>query len=129
LRPLRSGAAGHQTQQTIPNNLPRDMTSFVGRDTEIGEVAGLLTGARIVTLTGPGGIGKTRLALRVAGEVLPVYPDGVWLVELASISDPGLVARTVAEVLGVREDGGSSPLDALALWLERRRTLIVLDNC
>src|SRR5437867_4408786 len=78
---------------TVPNNLPAQLSSFVGREREIAEVRRLLGATRLLTLTGPGGVGKTRLALRAAEEALAAYPDGVWLVELAALADPALVPQ------------------------------------
>lgn len=90
----------------LPNNLPQQITSFIGRDKEIAEVKTLLSKTRLLTLTGSGGTGKTRLSLQVAADVLENYPDGVWLVELAPLTDPSLVPQTLADVLGVREVSG-----------------------
>jgi hypothetical protein len=86
-----------------PNNLPVQLTSFIGRDRELVQLRGLLVAYRLVTLTGMGGCGKTRLALQAAADALDAYPDGVWLVELASLSEPLLVERQLATVLGIRE--------------------------
>ena len=110
--------------------LPSPLTSFVGREREVAAVAALLRqdGARLVTLTGPGGVGKTRLALKVAAELAPVFADGVAFVPLAPVADPDLVAATVARALGVREVPGWSPDDLLANALGVRRLLLVLDN-
>src|SRR4051812_44475798 len=114
----------------IPTNLPAEVTSFVGREREQRDVAELLTRARLVTLTGPGGAGKTRLALRVAAEVRDRFPDGVFLVELAPVVDPALVASTIADVFGVREEGMSPrPLmESLRSNLADRNALLILDN-
>jgi predicted ATPase len=116
-----------------PHNLPVQLTSFIGRDRELAEVARLLDPAgpqrRLVTLTGTGGCGKTRLALEVASRVLGVYPDGVWFVDLAPLADQTLVPRAVLATLGLREAPGRSPLDTLTDHLRSRRTLLVLDNC
>src|SRR5207244_1789028 len=90
----------------LRNNLPRQLTSFVGREREIGEVQRLLKSSALLTLTGSGGCGKTRLALQIAAEALEEYPDGVWLAELASLTDPALVPQAVASALGVQEEGG-----------------------
>ncbi len=87
----------------LPNNLPVQLTSFVGREAEIAEVRELLGRSRLLTLTGAGGSGKTRLALQVAAETLDDHPDGVWWVDLAPISDPALVASEVASALSIRE--------------------------
>ena len=84
----------------MPNNLPVQLTSFIGREHEIAEVAHLLTATRLLMVTGPGGTGKTRLSLQVAADVLDTFPDGVWLVELAPLSDSALVPQVVAFALG-----------------------------
>jgi predicted ATPase/transcriptional regulator with XRE-family HTH domain len=109
--------------------LPLSLTSFVGRDAELSEVTALLAGARLLTLTGVGGCGKTRLALEVARAVVPSYPDGVWLVELGPLADPRLVPQRVGAVVGVRETPDQSLTTALATALASRRLLLVLDNC
>ena len=112
-----------------PNNLPQRLTSFVGREREKSEVIEILLGCRLLTLTGTGGSGKTRLALEVASCVADDYPQGVWLVELASITDPALPAQEVASLFGVREEPGRPLLDTLASLLRTAKALIVLDNC
>ena len=111
------------------NNLPFQLTNLVGREREIGEVGRLLAEARLLTLTGPGGCGKTRLALAVAARVLEGFEDGVWLVELASLWDPDLVPQAVASVLGVREAPGTTLTESLTDYLRSRKTLLLLDNC
>jgi predicted ATPase/DNA-binding NarL/FixJ family response regulator len=111
------------------NNLPFQLTSLVGRQREISEVEGLLAEARLLTLTGPGGSGKTRLALAVAAEVVEDYEDGSWLVELAPLSDPELVAQAVASALSVREEPGIPLVKTLADYLAPRNVLLVMDNC
>jgi predicted ATPase/class 3 adenylate cyclase len=113
----------------LRNNLPQLVSSFVGRDTELDGVRRLVQESRMVTLTGPGGSGKTRLALQVAAELVDGTGDGVWLVELASLRDPDMVPVTVAGVLGVEELSGRSPTDVLLEALADRAVLIVLDNC
>ena len=110
-----------------PNNLPRSLTSFVGRERETREVLDLLRAAPLATLTGAGGTGKTRLALGVAGEVAADFPDGVWLVELAALTDPALVPQAIASTMGVRDEG--HPTESLLNALRDRTTLLVLDNC
>jgi predicted ATPase/DNA-binding CsgD family transcriptional regulator len=105
------------------------LTSFVGRAAAVGEVAGLLGEGRLVTVTGPGGVGKTRLAGEVARAVAGRFADGVWLAELAAVADPARVASVVAVTLGVREQPGVPAADALAQVLARRQLLLVLDNC
>ena len=111
-------------------HLPVPLTSFVGREREIAAVAGLLRrpGVRLVTLTGPGGVGKTRLAIRVAEEVATDFPDGVWFVALAPVRDPALVAATIAQALGVRETAARTVEEGLREFLRERRALLVLDN-
>jgi non-specific serine/threonine protein kinase len=112
-----------------PGNLPAGTTSFVGRKNDVAEVKRLLSKARLVTLTGVGGVGKTRLALHTATELRRAFPDGAWLVELADLSDPALLAHTVLEALGVRDDTGRNQVDVLADHLRERRILVILDNC
>ena len=112
------------------DNLPLQLTGFVGREQEISELERLLSGgARLLTLTGPGGSGKTRLAQAVALEVVEGFEDGVWWVELAPVSDPDLVPQAVARVLNVPETPVRSPTDAIADDLRDLDILIVLDNC
>jgi predicted ATPase/DNA-binding CsgD family transcriptional regulator len=109
--------------------LPGRLTSFVGREREIADIVRLLGEVRLVTLVGAPGVGKTRLALRVAGDVVDTFPEGVWFVELAPLADPSLVPRAVATTLGVREQPGRSMLATLAEALAVRELLLVLDNC
>src|SRR6516164_3011960 len=105
------------------------LTGFVGRAAAVGEVSGLLGEARLVTVTGPGGVGKTRLAGEVAARVADRFADGVWLAELAAVADPAQVAPVVAVALGVREQPGVPVAEALAQVLARQQLLLVLDNC
>ncbi|GAA0366047.1 LuxR family transcriptional regulator [Microbispora corallina] len=109
-------------------NLPADLTSFVGRRRELAEIRRLLSVSRLVTLTGVGGVGKTRLALRAAAEQHRAF-DAVWLVDLSGLTDTKLVAETVAATMGVRDQSEPSPADALIRVLAGQRTLLVLDNC
>jgi predicted ATPase/class 3 adenylate cyclase len=111
------------------HNLPIQLTSFVGRVHELNELRPLLLAHRLLTLTGPGGIGKTRLALRLAADVVESFGDGVWLVELAPLADPTLVPHAVAAALGVREQPGRSILDILVDALRAKSLLLFLDNC
>ncbi len=122
-----AGPAGASTR--VPNNLPATLTSFVGRRDEMEEVGRLLGTARLVTLTGAGGCGKSRLSFQVARNLLESFPDGAWLVELASLSDPSLVPQRVAAVLGVREEPGRPLVETLRDWVGARALLILLDNC
>jgi non-specific serine/threonine protein kinase len=111
------------------HNLPADLTSFVGRRKELVELPGVLTSSRLLSLTGAGGVGKTRLAVRLACGLVNEFPDGVWLVDLAPLSVPDLVAQTIATVLGVREGPQRSARDVLLDTLRDRALLLVLDNC
>src|SRR5438132_2743414 len=113
----------------VRSNLPVAITSFIGRAGELAAVRQCLTEARLVTLIGAGGVGKTRLALRVAEEALEDYPDGVWLAELAPLVDATLVPYVVAAAVGVREQAGVSIVQSLKQVLHLRRILLVLDNC
>ena len=108
--------------------LPAELTSFVGRRHELQETRRLLANSRVLTLTGVGGVGKTRLALRMAAEVRRTFPDGVWFVELASLNDPQLVPHTVATALELRQVSAEPAAD-LAAYLEPQQLLVVLDNC
>src|SRR3954453_3008535 len=110
-------------------NLPRQLASFVGREHEIGEVKRLLSTTRLLTVTGSGGVGKTRLAQRVAADLTVTYPDGIWLVELAALGDDALLPQAVASALGVREQPGRALLDTLIDVLRPRMSLLLLDNC
>jgi predicted ATPase/transcriptional regulator with XRE-family HTH domain len=111
------------------NNLPLQLTSFVGRARERVKVGDLLRKHRLVTLTGAGGIGKTRLALQVAAEMLDAFPDGVWLVELAPLSDASLVPTAIAVALGLQEEPDRALLETLNTRLRDRALLLILDNC
>jgi len=111
------------------NNLPLELTSFVGRTEEVEEVTRLLAQGRLVTITGAGGVGKTRLAIRVAEHLGGNYRDGTWLVELAPISDTGVLPQAVMSALGVREQSGRAVLETLREYLETRELLLLLDNC
>src|ERR1022692_31070 len=110
-------------------NLPAEPNSFVGRERDLAELALLLGEVRALTLCGPGGIGKTRLALRLACELMPGFPDGAWLVELGDTTDPALVPLCVAAALGIREEPGRPLTDTLADVLRPRRMVVVLDTC
>ena len=122
--PLRS--LGHPA---LPNNLPAQLSAFIGRDQEMREVRALVEARRLVTLTGAGGSGKTRLALQVAAELLDGSGDGVWLVELAAVADGEAVPAATCEALGIGEQPGRAVLDGLLDTLAFQSVLIVLDNC
>ena len=124
LAPVRSVHTRERAQ-----SLPYPLTSFVGREQELAEVEGALSASRLVTLTGPGGCGKTRLAIRVAADAADLFGDGVWWVDLAPLRDEELVGDAVAQALGVRPLPGATPLQAAAVYLAPRRALVVLDNC
>jgi predicted ATPase/class 3 adenylate cyclase len=112
-----------------PNNLPLHLTSFRGRELDLAEVKSLINQHRLLTLSGAGGIGKTRLAVQVAADLVEGYPDGVWFVDLASLSDPELVASVVAKVVGMNQVEGSRVDEAIPRWLKRKQLLLILDNC
>ena len=118
-----------RTVDNLPNNLPTQLNSFVGREKEMADVKRLLQNTRLLTLIGPGGTGKTRLSIQTASEVLHQYPDGVWFVELAPILDPVLVPRTAALALGLREEPQRSVIDTLSNYLREKKMLLILDNC
>jgi non-specific serine/threonine protein kinase len=105
------------------------LTSFVGRAQDAARLAGLLDDYRLVTVTGPGGVGKSRLAAEVARQVQGVFPDGAWFIELGAVADAAQVAADVMSALGVQQDPGRPPLEVLAEMLAPRRMLLVLDNC
>ena len=117
------------TQTLTLNNLPAQVSSFIGRDAELAAVRALVVGSRLVTLTGAGGAGKTRLALQVAAGLADGAGDGVWFADLAPLQDPDLAAVTVADVLGIRLETGRPALDTLVDALSGQSLLVVLDNC
>ena len=118
-----------RTLDAVPGNLSVQTTSFVGREVEVEQLVELVQAHRLVTLTGVGGVGKTRLALQVAAALTPAFPDGVWLVELGPVGDPLSVPDAVASVLGVTAQAGLTVTESVAQALSGRRLLMVLDNC
>jgi predicted ATPase/class 3 adenylate cyclase len=118
-----------RTLDAFPGNLPVERTGLIGRSRELGKLADALDAHRLLTLTGVGGVGKTRLALQLAADVLDRFPDGVWLVALASIRDPGLVPGAVARALEIAERPGRALSETLCDAIGSRRLLLVLDNC
>lgn len=119
-----------EREESIPTNLPIQLTTFVGRQAEIGEITELLSGnSRLVTLTGPGGMGKTRLALQTAIGCSDLYPDGIWFVDLTPLSTPELIPQIVASALGITEKGGQPVEQTVLEHLRSRNLLIVVDNC
>ena len=114
---------------SVPNNLPMTLTTFVGRENDAAEVKRLIGEARMLTVTGAGGCGKTRLVLEVAADLVDRFPDGLWWIDLAPVADPSLLVSTVASSLGVAQVQGESPGDTLLARLDDRRMLVVLDNC
>jgi predicted ATPase/class 3 adenylate cyclase/uncharacterized protein HemY len=118
-----------KTLDVVPNNLPIQVTSFVGREREIREVTALVGDTRLLTLLGPGGTGKTRLSLQVAANLIEFFAEGIWFVELAPLYDPALVPQAVASALSVREEAGRPLLTTLTDYLRARSALLILDNC
>jgi predicted ATPase/DNA-binding SARP family transcriptional activator len=115
--------------KAAPGNLPVQATSFLGRDRDLARAGGILSSARLVTLTGPGGIGKTRLALQLAAKMHDNYPDGTWLVELAAFNDPNATGHAVADVFGITQQAGKTIEQSVAHSLAGRSLLLILDNC
>jgi predicted ATPase/class 3 adenylate cyclase len=118
-----------RTDDSVAHNLPTNATSFVGRRAEMGELRRVVEAHRLVTVVGAGGTGKTRLAVEFAAEIAESYPDGVWFVDIAAVSDPGLVAFAIAAALGLRPEPGRPMVDTLVDFASSRRLLILLDTC
>ena len=127
-RVVRSGERWLPVKE-IPNNLPQSQTAFIGREREIGELKAKLASARLITLLGMGGLGKTRLSLQVAAESMPQFPDGVWFIDLSTLRDEALVVAEAARVLDVPEEPGRPLTETLCAHLKSRRLLLVFDNC
>src|SRR5207302_1286628 len=131
-KPLRH--AGHRmadrrTRRLMTHNLPVQLTSFIGREREIAQVKRFLSSTRLLTLTGAGGVGKTRLAYQVAAAAVEDYRDGVWVADLAPLADASLVPQAAASALSVLEQPGRALTDTLAEALRDKALLLVLDNC
>jgi len=126
---LRQEFPALRSLEATPNNLSQQVTSFIGREKELAELRRLLARTRLLTLTGSGGCGKTRLSLQVAADCLERFPDGTWFVELAALSDPSLVPQTVATVLSLKEEPGKPISQTLTDCLKDNRLLLLLDNC
>jgi predicted ATPase/class 3 adenylate cyclase len=126
---LRQDFPALRSLEACPNNLPQQVTSFVGRERELADISSQLGNTRLLTLFGAGGIGKTRLSLQVAAEVVDDYPDGIWFVDLAPITDAHLVPQAAASVLSVREEVGRPVVEALVKFVSDRKLLLILDNC
>jgi predicted ATPase len=126
---LRTDFPALRALDVSPGNLRPALTSFVGRESEVGEVQAAVKAHRLVTLTGVGGVGKTRLALEVAGRLADEFPDGVWVFELAAVTDPAAVPDAVAAVLGITQQPARSVSESVAAALEGRVRLLVFDNC
>ncbi len=110
-------------------HLPVQLTSFVGRHAELTQLRDLVAENRLVTLTGAGGVGKTRLAVQIAGKIADEFADGVWYVDLAPITDPEVVPIAVARAFGLPDEPGRTTIDTLVRFVASRRMLMVLDNC
>ncbi len=126
---LRASFPALRSLEATPNNLPAQLNRFIGRAAESAALRGLLAGSRLVTVLGLGGLGKSRLAVQLAAEMLDEFPDGVWFAELAGITEASLVPATVAGVLGVQEEPGRTLTESIQQVLRDRRTLLVVDNC
>src|SRR5277367_963987 len=126
---LRTDFPALRALDVSPGNLRPAATSFIGRESEVAEVQAALKAHRLVTLTGVGGVGKTRLALEVAGRLVDEFPDGVWFFELAAVANPAAVPDAVAAVLGITQQPGRSVAESVAAALEGRVRLLVFDNC
>lgn len=118
-----------KTLDSFPNNLPTQLTTFIGREKEMMEVKQELADHRLVTLTGSGGTGKTRLSLQVAADVLDQFPQGIWFVELAPLTDPEQIPQTILSAIGISEQAGRPSIELLKEYLRTKKSLIVLDNC
>ncbi|MGZ9086794.1 MAG: ATP-binding protein, partial [Rhodoplanes sp.] len=126
---LRADFPALRSLEGTPNNLTQQLNSFIGRERELADIKEMLASNRLVTLLGMGGIGKSRLSTQLAADVLDDFPDGVWFVELAALTDSASVPQAVASVLGVKEEAGRPVMDALIKYVRELQLLIILDNC
>jgi predicted ATPase/class 3 adenylate cyclase len=126
---LRSKFPPLKSLGALSNNLPSARTSFVGRGSELAAIEELLRDQRLLTLVGPGGVGKTRLAVQVGSKNVDAFPDGVWFVDLAPIADEALVGSVIAKVLGVSQRRGHRVEETIPRWLARQKLLLIIDNC
>ena len=126
---LRTDFPALRALDVSPGNLRPASTTFIGRESEVAVLQAAVKAHRLVTLTGVGGVGKTRLALEVAGRLVDEFPDGVWVFELAAVADPAAVPDAVAAVLGITQQPGKSVAESVAAALEGRVRLLVFDNC
>src|SRR5258708_10962065 len=126
--PVTKGDGEASRASRSKDNLPHQLTSFVGREQEIAQLEELVPANRLVTLTGAGGAGKTRLAIEVASRLLDAFPDGVWLVELAALLDPRLVPQAVAQAIALKEQPTRPVIETLSDYLGSKKLLFVLDN-
>lgn len=126
---LRQDFPALRSLEATPNNLPQQVTSFIGRERELADAKRLLEETRLLTLLGMGGLGKTRLSLQIAADMLEKYPDGVWFVDLAPIRDPALVPKVAAQVLGIHEEPGKPLTQTVCAHVKEHKLLLVLDNC
>ncbi len=118
-----------KTLDARPNNLPVQLSSFVGREKELSELRELITGSRLVTLVGPGGTGKTRLVLQAAAELIDNFAHGVWFIDLAALSDSSMLEESMLKALEIEDDSSRNPLQKLADFLKGKELLLILDNC
>jgi len=118
-----------KTQKVKNHNLPVKLTTFIGRERELIEAKKRLNEAKLLTLIGPGGTGKTRLSVQLGGDQLALYPDGVWMIELAPLADPALITQTIASVFGLRESPDRPLIDQITDYLRAKSALLILDNC
>lgn len=126
---LRQDFPPLRSLEVTPNNLPQQVTSFLGRERDLERIRELLGTTRLLTLVGTGGIGKTRLSLQAAAELMDDYPDGIWFIRLEALANPRVVPQAVALVIGIKEEPGRSVTEALANYCKDRRCLLILDNC